>query len=107
MLARVRCRGQLLPLTTLFKRLTSTTSNAATDADAKKSATPEKGKKRWPLPPTNEDRLRKMREDFLRREAEWEALVDFGKLTDDEKVIHRRHKQAAEGNLTRSNPSNS
>ena len=107
MLARVRCRGQLLPLTTLFKRLTSTTSNAATDADAKKSATPEKGKKRWPLPPTNEDRLRKMREDFLRREAECEALVDFGKLTDDEKVIHRRHKQAAEGNLTRSNPTNS
>lgn len=100
MLARIHFRGQFLSLSTLTKRFSSTTSNVATDAEVKKSTATTEKKKRWPLPPTNEERLKQMREDFFRREAEWEAMVDFSKLSDDDKVIHQCHKEAAEGNIT-------
>lgn len=50
-----------------------------------------------PLPKTTDDLQRRMREDFFRREADWERMVDFDKLTDDEKVIHQCHKEAIQG----------
>ncbi len=51
-----------------------------------------------PLPKTTTELQRKMREDFFRRESEWEKLVDFERLTEDEKVIHQCHKEAIQGN---------
>ena len=51
-----------------------------------------------PLPKTTTELQRKMREDFFRRESEWEKLVDFERLTEDEKIIHQCHKEAIQGN---------
>ena len=52
-----------------------------------------------PLPKTTDDLQRRMRDDFFRREADWERMVDFDKLTEDEKVIHKCHKEAIQGLL--------
>lgn len=52
-----------------------------------------------PLPKTTDDLQRRMREDFFRREADWEKMVDFDMLTADEKVIHQCHKEAIQGLL--------
>jgi hypothetical protein len=52
------------------------------------------GKVRQLPPVTNEAQL-KMREEFFRREQEWESRVDMSKLTENDKVIHEKHRVAA------------
>ena len=52
-----------------------------------------------PLPKPTSELQQKMRDDFLRREAEWEAMVDLAKLNEEEKVIHHCHKEAVKGSL--------
>ena len=51
------------------------------------------------LPKTTSEIQQKMRDDFLRREAEWEAMVDLAKLNEEEKLIHQCHKEAVKGSL--------
>ena len=88
MLGRAQCH-RLLTLSTLTKRhCTTTTSNDVQKPKLKKSR---------PLPPTTTETQRLVREDFYRREADWEALVDFGRLTEQERVIHQCHKEAVAG----------
>lgn len=50
-----------------------------------------------PLPPVSDQAQLKMREDFYRKEQEWEAKVDLNQLMESEKLIHRRHKEAIQG----------
>jgi hypothetical protein len=81
----------------------TTTESSRTTKDVSKT-TAESSKtlnvknKTRPLPKTTTELQRKMREDFFRREAEWEKLVDFERLTEDEMSIHQCHKEAIQGN---------
>ena len=92
MLCRIYCRSQF---PSLSRRQFSTTFHALKNDEPDVKESPPK--KSRPLPPTKDERQRQMREEFYRREAEWEAMVDLDKLSEDEKVIHRWHKEAVAG----------
>ena len=76
---------------------TSTNDVLTSKNDISKTTNVRKKPRTRPLPPTTDEYQRQMREDFYRRESDWEKLVDFEKLTEDEKLIHQCHKEAIQG----------
>ena len=76
------------------KRWLATASSGETTKTVKTTETIRKSR---PLPRTTSEAQQKMREDFFRREAEWEAMVEPEKLNEEEKVIHKCHQEAVKG----------
>lgn len=69
-------------------------SGSPSSASTSTTTTTPAGNVRELPPVTNEAQLQ-MREEFFRKERQWESRVDLSKLTEDDKVIHEKHRVAA------------
>jgi len=74
-----------------IRRISKSIANQTSSNDKSLSDT-EKVRK---LPPVTDKAQLQMREEFFRREQEWESRVDLTKLSENDKVIHQKHKFAA------------
>lgn len=51
---------------------------------------------RKPPPAPQSERQKAMRAEYIAKEMEWESGVDYSRLTSQELLIHRKHKEAIE-----------
>jgi hypothetical protein len=102
------CQHRATTLTSFRRRLATSRDEssrggaAATDEASPAGKPTQPQPRKWrPLPPPASEAHRRLRDEFYRREAEWEAKVDFARLSDEDKVIHRFHREAVAGHIFR------